>query len=112
MEVSDLLITKPGGMTCSEGLAKGIPMLFHNPIPGQEEENVHYFTAKGLGELITSLDVVVKWMNTLLHHYPEVVQKREQHLAEIAKVHPMESAQCIMNLLQDVRPSSSEETPV
>lgn len=108
MEVSDLLITKPGGMTCSEGLAKGIPMLFHNPIPGQEEENVHYFTARGLGERITSLDVVVKWMNKLLHHYPEVLQKRKRHLAEIAKVHPMESAQSIMNLLEDIRPVSSE----
>lgn len=109
MEVSDLLITKPGGMTCSEGLAKGIPMLFHNPIPGQEEENVHYFTARGLGEPITSPDVVVKWMNKLLHHYPDVVRKRKRHLAEIAKVHPMQSAQSIIDLLEDVRPSSAEE---
>lgn len=112
MEVSDLLITKPGGITCSEGLAKGIPMLFHNPIPGQEEENVHYFTARGLGELITSVDVVVKWMNKLLYHYPDVVKKRERHLSDIAKVHPMESAQCIMNLLQNIQPLSSEETHV
>lgn len=88
MEVSDLLITKPGGMTCSEGLAKGIPMLFHNPIPGQEEENVQYFTARGLGEPITSLDVVVKWMNKLLHNYPEIVRKRKRHMAQIAKYHP------------------------
>ena len=29
MEASDLLVTKPGGMTCSEGLAKSIPMLFY-----------------------------------------------------------------------------------
>ncbi|MBR2566465.1 MAG: UDP-N-acetylglucosamine--LPS N-acetylglucosamine transferase [Paenibacillus sp.] len=112
MEVSDLLITKPGGITCSEGLAKGIPMLFHNPIPGQEEENVHYFTARGLGELITSVDVVVKWMNKLLYYYPDVVKKRERHLSDIAKVHPMESAQCIMNLLQNIQPLSSEETHV
>lgn len=109
MEVSDLLITKPGGMTCSEGLAKGIPMLFHNPIPGQEEENVQYFTARGLGEPITSLDVVVKWMNKLLHHYPDVVRKRKRHLAEIAKLHPMESAQSIIDLLEGVRPSAAEE---
>ena len=54
MEVSDLLVTKPGGMTCTEGLAKGIPMLFHQPLPGQEEENCQYFTAQGLGEPIHS----------------------------------------------------------
>ncbi|WP_145409157.1 MGDG synthase family glycosyltransferase [Paenibacillus xylanexedens] len=100
MEVSDLLITKPGGMTCSEGLAKGIPMLFHNPIPGQEEENVHYFTSRGLGEAITSLDIVVKWMNRLLHKYPDIVRKRKRHLAQIAKYHPTQSAQSIIDLLE------------
>ncbi|MFC9707465.1 glycosyltransferase [Paenibacillus sp. NPDC056933] len=108
MEVSDLLITKPGGMTCSEGLAKGIPMLFHNPIPGQEEENVHYFTSKGLGESITSLDVVVKWMNKLLHNYPDIVRKRKRHLAQIAKYYPMQSAQSIIDLL-DLRPYPTDQ---
>jgi processive 1,2-diacylglycerol beta-glucosyltransferase len=108
MEVSDLLITKPGGMTCTEGLAKGIPMLFHNPIPGQEEENVQYFTARGLGEPITSLDVVVKWMNKLLHKYPDIVRKRKRHLAQIAKYRPMESAQSIIDLL-DLRPFQADQ---
>lgn len=46
MDVSDLLITKPGGMTCTEAMAKGIPMLFYEPLPGQEEENLHYFAEK------------------------------------------------------------------
>lgn len=108
MEVSDLLITKPGGMTCSEGLAKGIPMLFHNPIPGQEEENVQYFTARGLGEPITSLDIVVKWMNKLLHNYPDIVRKRKRHMEQIAKYHPMQSAQSIIDLL-DLRPFSADQ---
>ncbi|CAH1206923.1 MULTISPECIES: MGDG synthase family glycosyltransferase [Paenibacillus] len=99
MEVSDLLITKPGGMTCSEGLAKGIPMLFHNPIPGQEEENVQYFTSRGLGESISSFDVIVKWMNRLLHKYPDIVRRRKRHLAQIAKYHPLQSAQSILDLL-------------
>lgn len=108
MEVSDLLITKPGGMTCSEGLAKGIPMLFHNPIPGQEEENVQYFTARGLGEPITSLDVVVKWMNKLVHNYSDIARKRKRHMAQIAKYHPMQSAQSIIDLL-DLRPYSADQ---
>ncbi|WP_338542622.1 MGDG synthase family glycosyltransferase [Paenibacillus tundrae] len=111
MEVSDLLITKPGGMTCSEGLAKGIPMLFHNPIPGQEEENVHYFTSRGLGEAITSLDVVVNWMNRLLHKYPDIVRKRKRHLAQIAKYHPTQSAQSIIDLLE-IRSYPSDHSSV
>lgn len=100
MEVSDLLVTKPGGMTCSEGLAKGIPMLFHHPLPGQEEENCRYFTAAGLGELISSLEVVDKWMNRLLHHYEDLQAKRKNHLEEIARFHPLQSAQSIIDMLE------------
>ncbi|WP_342564761.1 glycosyltransferase [Paenibacillus sp. FSL R7-0345] len=99
MEISDLLVTKPGGMTCSEGLAKGIPMLFHNPLPGQEEENVRYFTSAGLGEAISSLEVVDKWMERLLYHYDDVQAKRKSHLEAIAKFHPLQSAQSIIDML-------------
>ncbi len=44
MAVSDLIITKPGGVTVSEALARGLPMLILKPIPGQEESNTLYLT--------------------------------------------------------------------
>ncbi|MDO7907437.1 glycosyltransferase [Paenibacillus sp. JX-17] len=99
MEVSDLLITKPGGMTCTEGLAKGIPMLFHKPLPGQEEENCQYFTARGLGEPIQSNEVVDRWMNRLLYHYDEVTEKRQEHQRNVARFYPMQSAQKVLEML-------------
>ncbi|AIQ62949.1 UDP-N-acetylglucosamine:LPS N-acetylglucosamine transferase [Paenibacillus stellifer] len=100
MEVSDLLVTKPGGMTCSEGLAKGIPMLFYHPLPGQEEENSRYFTSLGLGEPILSLEVVAKWMDRLLSDRPGFQTKRKAHLASIAKYNPQQSAQSILEMLK------------
>lgn len=39
MSISDLVITKPGGLTTSESLASHLPIVVINPIPGQEEEN-------------------------------------------------------------------------
>ena len=48
MRVSDVLISKPGGITTSESLAIGLPMLLVDPIPGQEEANVDYFLEKGV----------------------------------------------------------------
>lgn len=42
MEVSDLIVSKPGGLTSSESLAKGVPMVIINPIPGQEERNSEF----------------------------------------------------------------------
>ncbi|MGO4529665.1 glycosyltransferase [Paenibacillus sp. 2TAF8] len=58
MDVSDVLITKPGGMTCTEAMAKGLPMLFIPPHPGQEEENCEYFVQAGYGQIIHSADVI------------------------------------------------------
>ncbi|MBI4355213.1 MAG: glycosyltransferase [Candidatus Omnitrophica bacterium] len=42
MELADLLITKPGGLTTAEALAKGLPMIIVNPIPGQESSNTQF----------------------------------------------------------------------
>ena len=42
MSVSDLVVTKPGGLTITESLASGLPIIAINPIPGQEEENAEF----------------------------------------------------------------------
>jgi len=47
MTASDLVITKPGGLSVSECLAKGKPMLVVSPIPGQEERNADYLLESG-----------------------------------------------------------------
>ena len=39
MTASDLVVGKPGGLTTSEALAKGLAFVIVNPIPGQEERN-------------------------------------------------------------------------
>lgn len=47
MACSDLAVTKPGGLTTSECLAMGLPMLIVSPIPGQEERNADYLLEHG-----------------------------------------------------------------
>jgi processive 1,2-diacylglycerol beta-glucosyltransferase len=47
MSVSDMIISKPGGVTTAEVLAKNLPMIIVKPIPGQEENNTAYLTEKG-----------------------------------------------------------------
>jgi len=42
MKHSNVLITKPGGLTISEALVIPVPMILFNPIPGQEEENSRF----------------------------------------------------------------------
>ncbi|MDB6028891.1 MAG: hypothetical protein JWM68_5114 [Verrucomicrobiales bacterium] len=47
MTVADLIITKPGGLTTSEALAMGKPILVLNPIPGQEAANSDFLLEHG-----------------------------------------------------------------
>jgi processive 1,2-diacylglycerol beta-glucosyltransferase len=47
MAVSDLLITKPGGLTTSEALALDKPLFILNPIPGQEAANSDFLLEHG-----------------------------------------------------------------
>jgi len=47
MTVSDVLVTKAGGVTVSEALVKRLPMLIYRPIPGQEEGNTRFLLEHG-----------------------------------------------------------------
>lgn len=47
MDAADCIVTKPGGLTTSEAMAKGLPMIMANPIPGQEDRNVEFLLNNG-----------------------------------------------------------------
>ena len=47
MQMADLVISKPGGLTTSETLARGAVMVIVNPIPGQESRNSDYLLESG-----------------------------------------------------------------
>ncbi len=54
MDASDCIITKPGGLTTSEALAKGLPMIMANPIPGQEDRNIEFLLNNGAAMKVSS----------------------------------------------------------
>ena len=47
MDAADCIVTKPGGLTTSEALAKGLPIIMANPIPGHEDRNVEFLLNNG-----------------------------------------------------------------
>ncbi|MCB9771387.1 MAG: hypothetical protein H6754_02420 [Candidatus Omnitrophica bacterium] len=49
MGLSDVMITKPGGLSISEALVSGLPMIFFNAIPGQETNNINVLATYGVG---------------------------------------------------------------
>jgi processive 1,2-diacylglycerol beta-glucosyltransferase len=47
MAESDLIVTKAGGLTVSECLARRLPMVLCSPVPGQEEANADFLVEQG-----------------------------------------------------------------
>ncbi len=54
MDAADFIVTKPGGLSMSEVLTKGLPAILVNPIPGQEDRNLDFFLNNGLAMHVSS----------------------------------------------------------
>ena len=67
MSISDLVITKPGGLTTTESLASGLPIIVINPIPGQEEENAEFLERNNLALWIKKDDNVKEILTDILN---------------------------------------------
>ena len=68
MDAADCIVTKPGGLSVSESLAKGLPMILMNPIPGQEDRNLEFLLNNGLGQFITETYPVDEAVFQLYHN--------------------------------------------
>src|SRR5207245_3411695 len=66
MAVADLVISKPGGLTTSETLARGAVMAIVNPIPGQESRNSDYLLESGAAIKINNTAVLGPKITALL----------------------------------------------
>ncbi|MDD3374747.1 MAG: galactosyldiacylglycerol synthase, partial [Candidatus Omnitrophica bacterium] len=63
----------PGGMTTAESLAKGMPMVIVNPIPGQEARNTKLLLEKGIAIEIENIDELGVKIKELLDN-PEKIK--------------------------------------
>jgi processive 1,2-diacylglycerol beta-glucosyltransferase len=52
MAAGAVLVTKPGGMSCTEALASRLPQVLYHPIPGQEEDNAAAMVRYGAGVMV------------------------------------------------------------
>jgi UDP-N-acetylglucosamine:LPS N-acetylglucosamine transferase len=66
MSASDLIVGKPGGLTTSEALAKGLIFVIVNPIPGQEERNSDHLLEKGCAIKCNNLPVLAYKIDSLV----------------------------------------------
>ena len=84
MSISDIVISKPGGLTSSEALASYVPMIIINPIPGQEEENAIFIENNNAGYWLRKHDNIVPVLNSILNddNKLEIMKKNTKQISK------------------------------
>lgn len=72
MSISDLVVTKPGGLTSTESLASGLPIIAINPIPGQEVENAEFLEEAGVAIWLKKHDDFEERISKILSNEDEL----------------------------------------
>ncbi|WP_250515946.1 glycosyltransferase [Caballeronia sp. INDeC2] len=86
MACSDLVITKPGGLTTSECLAMHLPMIVNAPIPGQEERNADFLLEQGVA--LKAVDAVgLEYRVRGLLRDPSKLDDMRRRIAPLARPH-------------------------
>lgn len=84
MSLSDILISKPGGLTTTEALLKQIPLVIPFYIPGQEEENVDFLLNHGLA-FKTARKYTLRIIVQSLIDHPERLMEIKERMKRYAK---------------------------
>ncbi len=84
MAVADLVVSKPGGLTTSETLARGAVMVIVNPIPGQESRNSDYLLENGAAIKVNNLATLAYKVGGLLDD-PKRLAQLKANVARIAR---------------------------
>lgn len=100
MSASHVLVTKPGGMSCTESLATGLPQVLFNPIPGQEEDNAAAMVRYGAGVMVDRTeDILGETMKILTSQ-----NHRQRMRASARAAHRPHSARTAAELLLERMP--------
>jgi len=86
MAAADLLVGKPGGLTTSEALAKGLVLVIVNPIPGQEERNADHLLEEGVAIRCNNLPALAYKIDRLLDD-PARLAAMQGNVGRLARPH-------------------------
>jgi processive 1,2-diacylglycerol beta-glucosyltransferase len=86
MAAADILISKPGGLTTAEAMARTLPMCIVNPIPGQEERNSDHLLEAGVA-IKCNNPPTLAWKLEQLINNPQRLTQMRQNITQFAKPH-------------------------
>ncbi|MCQ4923050.1 glycosyltransferase [Tissierella carlieri] len=83
METSDVIITKPGGLTISEAIAKRLPIISPYYIPGQEKENLNFLVKEGLAIYVEENNIKAT-IETVMDN-PEILEAMRKRMEKLSQ---------------------------
>ncbi len=108
MHIASLIVTKPGGITLSEALTCGLPIVLFRPVPGQERDNADYLQRKGAAEIAYQPEQLTTLIASLLAEPMRLVRMRD---ASIALQQANSSDTIVADIMNNYH-SYSQETPM
>jgi processive 1,2-diacylglycerol beta-glucosyltransferase len=99
LEAADLIITKPGGLTCSEILAKGKPMILQRAASGLEKRMVERLEESGAAVVVDSAEEMGQKVSQLFQN-PEQLEALSERARELG--HPDSSARVAQEILDSL----------
>ena len=84
MDAADILVSKSGGISVTEALAKELPMRIVSPIPGQESRNCDFLVENGAAVRIKELDNVTKLLRDFMEH-PEKFDEIKKRVRRVRR---------------------------
>ena len=107
MNVADLVVTKPGGLTTSETLARGAVMVIVNPIPGQESRNSDYLLENGAAIKVNNTATLAYKIQSLLTQ-PRTLEQLRANVRRVARPRAaFEIVEKSMELIRNRQPGES-----
>lgn len=89
MDYSDLIITKPGGLTITEAINKTLPIIIPFCIPGQEMQNTEFLTSNGYALYVDNLLELNLTVDKLIDN-PYLLEKMRIKLSNLASTYSNE----------------------
>ncbi len=97
MHISDIIVTKPGGLTVTESLACNLPLAIYSAFPGQERCNAIFLTEQEVAVLLdkkNGAEQIIELLNS-----PEKLEKMKEKCRKLAQP---DSAEKIFRLAQKI----------
>lgn len=96
MEYSDVIISKPGGLTVTESIVKNLPLIIPFAIPGQEKENTEFLTKEGYALSTNNIKEINPLIDSLIED-KSILEDMKHKLADLSNTYSSASIVDIVN---------------